>query len=257
MNTANSATEMRESADIVGLLSGLIADNDLESGDRLPPIRELAVQFGVKAGAVRDALLTAQAKGLVKILPRVGAIVQSAGNSRDPESVAADFGRAFGEGVGQQDQNLFHILETREALELTMVARAAQRRELSELFRLRRILTDMAAISLQAESPEYAELDIEFHLEIGRLSGNSVMTALLRILLLEVRPHLDRVRWSDNRRAETNESHARIYSALAAGEVEQAQSEMRDHIRTAYDSFLDEMRQPPAMNGVRAEGRVS
>jgi len=234
-----------EAADVVGLVGDLIADNDLVPGDRLPPIRELAVQFGVKAGTVRDALLTAQAKGLVKVLPRVGAIVQSDGDS----SAAADVAQNFGDVVRQGDQNLFHILETREALELTMVARAAQRRELSELFRLRQILTDMADIPLEVESPEYAELDVEFHLEIGRLSGNSVMTSLLRTLLLEVRPHLDRIRWSDNRRAETNESHARIYSALAAGDVEQAQSEIRDHIRTAYNSLLDEMRQPPAMNG--------
>ena len=80
----------------------------------------------------------------------------------------------------QQDQNLFHVLETREALELTMVARAAQRRELPELFQLRQILEGMAAIPLTVESPEYAELDVEFHLEIGRLSGNTVMTSLLR-----------------------------------------------------------------------------
>jgi len=214
----------------------------------------LAVKFGVKAGTVRDALLTAQAKGLVKVLPRVGAIVQAAGNAQDPESVAE---HSFSEVVGRRDQNLFHILETRESLELTMVARAAERRELSELFRLRQILTDMAGIPLEVESAEYAKLDVDFHLEIGRLSGNSVMTSLLRILLLEVRPHLDRIRWSGNRRAETNESHARIYSALAAGDGEQAQSEMREHIRAAYNSLLDEMRQPPSMNGVRAEGNIS
>jgi len=151
--------------------------------------------------------------------------------------------------MGQPDQNLFHILETREALELTMVARAAQRRELSELFRLRKILSDMAEIPLEDESPEYARLDVEFHLEIGRLSGNAVMTSLLRVLLVDVRPHLDRIRWSGNRRAQTNEQHAQIYAALAAGDVEQAQSEMCDHIRAAYNSLLNEMRQPPAMNG--------
>ncbi len=250
----NSAMDTLEAVDIVRLLSDLITHNELGPGDRLPPIRELAVKFGVKAGAVRDALLTAQAKGLVKVLPRVGAIVQPEGDSQDPGSFAA---RSLGEVVGQPDQNLFHILETREALELTMVARAAQRRELSELFRLRQILSDMADIPLEVESPEYARLDVEFHLEIGRLSGNSVMTSLLNVLLLEVKPHLDRIRWSGNRREEANESHARIYSALAAGDAEQAKSEMRDHIRTAYDSLLDEMREPPAMNGVRAEGSVS
>ena len=244
----NSATGALEAVDIVRLLDDLIADNQLGPGDRLPPIRELAIKFGVKAGAVRDALLTAQAQGLVKVLPRVGAIVHPEGDAQDAAAVAVN---SFGEVVGQPDQNLFHILETREALELTMVAKAAERRELSELYRLRQILSDMADIPLEDESPEYARLDVEFHLEIGRLSGNTVMTSLLRTLLVEVRPHLDRIHWSDNRRAEANELHARIYSALAAGDAEQAQREMRDHIRAAYNGLLDEMRQPPAMNGDR------
>ena len=165
------ATGTLETVDVVRLLGTFIAANELGPGDRLPPIRELAVKFGVKPGAVRDGLLTAQASGLVKVLPRVGAIVQPDGEA----SVSGD--------------------------------------------------------------------------AVANSSGNAVMTSLLRILLLEVRPHLDRIRWSGNRRAETNESHARIYSVLVAGDVEQAQSEMRDHIRATYDSLLDEMREPPTMNG--------
>lgn len=134
---------------------------------------------------------------------------------------------------------------TREAFELTMVAKAAERRELSELLRLRQIL---AEIPVEDESPEYARLDVEFPLEIGRLSGNTVMMELLSVLLAQVRPHLDQIHWSDNRRAESNELYARIYSALAAGDAEQAQSEMRDRIRAAYNGLLDELRQHPAMN---------
>ena len=241
-----STTGTLEAVDVVRLLSSFVAANELAPGDRLPPIRELAVKFGVKPGAVRDGLLTAQARGLVKILPRVGAIVQPDGETSAAGDAVAN---SFEKVVGQPDQNLFHILETREALELTMAAKAAERRELSELFRLRQILADMAEIPLEDESPEYARLDVEFHLEIGRLSGNSVMTELLSVLLAQVRPHLDRIHWSDNRRAESNELHARIYSALAAGDAEQAQREMRDHIRAAYNGLLDELRQPPAMNG--------
>ncbi len=254
MSTVNVQPTTFETPDVMGLVGDLIVDNDLGPGDRLPSIRELATRFGVKAGAVRDALLTAQAKGMVKVLPRVGAIVQLEEGVRDPVSVAVD---SFGQVVGQPDQNLFHILETRESLELTMVARAAQRRELSELFRLRQIIADMAEIPLEAESFGYAELDVEFHLEIGRLSGNSVMTSLLKSLLIEVRPHLDQIRWSGNRRAAANESHSRIYSALVAGDAEQAQDEMRDHIRVAYNSLLDEMRQPPVINAARAEGNIT
>jgi len=225
---------------VVDLLDELIANDGLSPGERLPPIRQLAVRFGVKAGVVRDALLDAQGKGLVKVLPRVGAIVQS----KDSQSMGSD----LQELTDQQDHNLFHVLETRELLELTMVVRAAERRELPELFQLRQILEDMAAIPITTESPEYVELDIEFHLEIGRLSGNTVMTSVLAGLLKELQPHLARIRWSKQRREETNHSHANIYSALVAGDAGQAKKEMQDHIRTAYNSLLDELRDPPPMN---------
>lgn len=249
MAATNSTTAPCDAAAVVGFLAELIADNDLGPGERLPPIRELARRFGVKAGTVRDALLDAQGKGLVKLLPRVGAIVQSVDGSRTPQSVTTNLNRDFGDLMEKEDQNLFHVLDTREALELTMIARASQRCELPEMFRLRQVLEEMAAVPVKTNAPEYVELDIKFHLEIGRLSGNTVMTSLLGVLLQELKPHLARIRWSEDRRSETNNSHARIYSALVAGEVEQAQREMKDHIRTAYDSLLDELRDPPAMNG--------
>jgi DNA-binding GntR family transcriptional regulator len=64
--------------------------------------------------------------------------------------------------------------------------------------------------------------------------------SLLSVFLFEIRPRWDRIRWSDNTQSETNKQHARIYSALATGNVEQAQSGMRDHIRAGYNSLLDE-----------------
>jgi GntR family transcriptional repressor for pyruvate dehydrogenase complex len=242
----DSVSQSPAMADVVGLISDLIASRSLQPGQRLPAIRELAVLFEVKAGTVRDALLAAQGQGLLKVVPRVGAIVQASARSI---SSATHLERQFGESMVQQDQNLFHLLETREALEMSMVARAAQRPDLADLFRLRQILEEMVSIPLTVESPAYVDLDVQFHLELGRLSGNTVMTNLLGILMKELQPHLARIRWSDKRRKETNTSHARIYSALVDGNVELAENEMREHIRTAYDSLLDELRDPPLMNG--------
>ena len=73
MSAENSVIATYDVADVVGLVGDLIAKCDLGPGERLPPIRELATRFGVKAGTVRDALLDAQGKGMVKVLPRVGA----------------------------------------------------------------------------------------------------------------------------------------------------------------------------------------
>jgi GntR family transcriptional repressor for pyruvate dehydrogenase complex len=254
VTVVNPTTATYDAADVVRLLDELIAESQLGPGERLPPIRELASRFGVKAGTVRDALLAAQGKGLIKVLPRVGAIVMSAGAAQASQPVAKELSREFEDVLSQQDQNLFHALDTREALELNMVVRASERRELPELFKLRQILEEMAAAPVQDDSlteptTDFVDLDMQFHLEIGRLSGNTVMASLLEVLLQRLKPHLARIRWSGNRRAETNDSHARIYSALVEGDAEQAQHELRDHIRIAYNSLLDELRQPPAMNG--------
>lgn len=237
------------------LVQSLIAEENLRPGERLPSIRDIAARFGIKAGVVRDALIAAQSQGVVKVLPRLGAIVQSADHTVSGAPSVASPGPTLPfelrEMLPEQDQNLFHVLDTRQVLELAAVERAARRREIPDLFKLRQLLEAMAAIPVVEASPEYVELDVQFHLEIARLAGNGVITALLGLLLRELKPHLTRIRWSIERRLETNASHARIYSALVAGDVELARREVHEHLQTAFNSLLDEMRDPPKMNGER------
>jgi GntR family transcriptional repressor for pyruvate dehydrogenase complex len=229
-----------------GMVHELIAENGLGAGDRLPPIRELAERFGVKAGTVRDALLDAQGKGYVKVLPRVGAIVQSPVETRRPQRSDSNVASGLRHVMAEQEHNLFHVLDAREVIELNAVAQASKRCELPDLFKLRQILDDMAAMPVTVEEPAYVDLDVQFHLEICRLSRNAVMTSMLEVLMQELRPQLIKIRWSNQRRGDTDASHARIYSAIVARDVEAGQAEMRAHLRTAYNSLLDEIRKPPA-----------
>ena len=94
--------------EIVGQIVDLIGQRELQVGDQLPPIRELAKLLGKNATAVRDALLQAQAQGLVKVLPRAGAFVQKTSLNSDElklDSLDADFGSA----LSGNDHNLFHL----------------------------------------------------------------------------------------------------------------------------------------------------
>ena len=71
------------------------------------------------------------------------------------------------------------------------------------------------------------------------------MAAMLCALLSELAPELQKLRWSPQRHVRTDESHARLYSALVAGNVEQAQAEIHLHLQEAYNTLLDQIRQPP------------
>jgi DNA-binding FadR family transcriptional regulator len=233
---------------VLGLLGDLIATRNLQPGDRLPPIRELATHFGLKAGVVRDALLEAQGKGIVKVIPRAGAFVQMV-NSATAAAASEPTGTRLRELLASHDINLLHLLDARETLELELIARAVRERDLQDLFLLRRILEGMVAIPIDERSANYVRLDVQFHLEIAQLSGNAVMASMLRTVMEEFEPHLLRLRWWPERRVRTDDSHARLYSNLVAGDVAAAQDEVRTHMQEAYNSMLAELRQPPKLPG--------
>ena len=235
---------------MVGLVGKFIADQSLEAGDRLPSIRELSAQFDVKAGAVREALLEAQAKGIVKVLPRAGTFVAQAADELTSDSAPASrLATRLEQLFAAKEHNLFHLLDVRETLEREAIALAAGKRELQDLYPLRQILDEMTSIPLDERDGRYTQLDIEFHLDIARLSGNTVLVAMLRTLLEELTPYLREIGWTPERYAITDQSHANLYSALVDGDVQVAQNDVRTHLQVAYNTLLDEIREPPEMPG--------
>lgn len=242
MNTTLTALPEETEAGLIGRLTDLIRRRELRRGDKLPPIRDLAIDFGVKAGEVRDALLQAQGRGLVRVVARSGAYVQ---NTADVGLDVGSVANGLRMPPPADEQNLFHLLEAREAIELETARWAAERRELRDLHPLRRLLERMAALPEERLRDEHVELDIQFHLEIGRLSRNQVLTTMLEAVLEPLRPRLRSLSWEADRRSRTHASHTRLYMSLVDGDAAAMQSEIRSHMRQAYDSLLEEVRRPP------------
>jgi GntR family transcriptional repressor for pyruvate dehydrogenase complex len=230
---------------LLGLIFDLVRNRGLAVGAQLPSIRELAELFRVKPTAVRDALLQAQAIGWVRILPRAGAFLRAAPSAAD-ESPAPN--------SMPNEPNVFHLLDARRLLEIELAGRAAERRRLEDLLPVRRALDLMIELPESAPRTEYVNHDIRFHVEIARLAGNSVLFAMQCTLMEQLRPHLNAVPRTRERRVRTDRSHAAIYAALVAGDAESARDEMGRHLSLAYDSLLRDIREPPSVGKRRAAG---
>lgn len=231
-------------------ISILVQDRGLQVGDQLPSIRELAERLEVKQSAIRDALLKAESLGYVKILPRSGAFLRVPGpnltNAAMPaEPVPAE---AFLSALTSHEHNLFHLLDARRLIEIELAGRAAERRRLEDLLPVRRALEAMLQLADANARQEYVDLDIRFHLEIARLSGNSVLFAIQQTLMELLRPHLNEVPRDLQRKLITDRSHIAIYEALVAGSAERARAEMREHLSLAYDSMLRDIQAPPTVD---------
>lgn len=227
----------------------IVRQNGLKSGDQLPSIRELAERLGVKQTAVRDAILKAEAMGLVNVLPRAGAFLRGGVPAAAPGGVSLDesLAGAFQGALIHGEQNLFHLLDARRLIEIELAGRAAERRRLEDLLPVRRALELMLQLPPDAARAEHVTHDVRFHLEIARLSGNLVLFSIQRTLMELLRPHLNEVPRDLQRRTQADRSHAAIYEALVAGDADKARIEMRDHLSLAYDGLLRDIQQVPSL----------
>ncbi len=195
-----------------------IQADGLAVGDRLPSIRRLAARMGLGISAVRDAMMQAQTLGLVKVHPRSGAFVQSLTYAPLVDALAD----TLESSLLEVDHNLFHLIEARQLIEVELVSLAAQRRRLEDLLPVRETLEAMAAAIAEDSCQRFIEADVQFHLEIARIAGNSVLLTMLQAMLTLLRPYLMRLPWTAERQTRTDRSHSEIYDALIAGDAEQA-----------------------------------
>jgi len=206
----------------------------LRVGDRLPSIRELAAQLGVGTNVARTGMVQAQAMGLVRIHPRSGAFIQSL----DFAPLVTALENTLTAALSQKDNNLFHLIDVRELLEVEAVGQAAKRRRLEDLLPLRQALESMQQDS---DRGPYVESDIRFHLTIAEIAGNPVLLTILRALLGLLRPCFRSVLLQGKTKARSESSHRKIYAALLEGHVEAAQSAMREHLGLARGILLKEV----------------
>ena len=219
---------------IVDQISRMIRDGSLNPGDRLPPERQLAEEFGVSRAAVREALSALGLMGLVEVRPGEGTFVRSVTEEALITPMALLVAMERDEAIGLE------MLEIRAALEAEAAYLAAQRREPEDLFAMEAALEQMEA-DLQTGAPG-ADADWKFHHAVATASGNGVLLQIMRTLsdsmqemLLRYRtqllriPEMDRLLLSE---------HQGILEAIRAQEPDLAHNRMRSHIervkRTLY-----------------------
>lgn len=232
-------------------IAAWIDELGLQAGDQLPSLRELASHLGARPTIVRDVLLQAQARGTVKIVPRVGAFLQQlpAANAHSAKSPAESIAVAAEQELGRERHNLLHLLDARRTLEIELVGRAAERRRVEDLLPARKALETLLQLSPETSRADYTALDLQFHEELARLAGNSVLLALLRTLIPVVRAQtleaLAAVPTNTEMRTLSDRQHAAIYAAVAAGDAPRAQREMREHLSVSYDYLMRMLQSPP------------
>jgi DNA-binding GntR family transcriptional regulator len=189
---------------------------DLRPGERLV-IDDLARRLEVSAIPVREGLQLLQSEGLVINVPHVGATV--APISR--ESI----------------QDVFTVLEGLETVATRMVAERASPADLQILADL---VQEMDKAVADECHDEWADLNTQFHLAIGRLVG----LAMLQEMTERVLDRWDRVRRFffrgvlTHRVEQAQKEHRAILAAMRKRDLTALQDLVRQHNQGALASYL-------------------
>jgi DNA-binding GntR family transcriptional regulator len=185
-----------------------IVDGEYKPGERLPQ-RQLATKYNSTVITVREAMRYLESSGLVFIEPKWGAMVQEI----TPESIRARYA----------------VREALEGMAARIAASNMTEAERNELLGLAEHC-DSALRQDSLTRREKASVHYELHERIAQISRNtelirSLQRLSLQTIILSNAYHID---WS----SEAAQKHKELVIAIASGDPDMAEREMRAHVRS-------------------------
>jgi GntR family transcriptional repressor for pyruvate dehydrogenase complex len=217
-----------------------ITTRTIAAGERLPPEIELARQFGVHRGTVREALRELESNGVLK-RERGSKLMMVTRPARG--AVAAGVSRA----LALHDVSYQHVWEALTALEPPIAAAAARARTPQDLDHLDAVLADLESVGEDVDAA--VAQAAAFFSRIGEATHNGVFMLahepLLTLLVPSLAAMIDRVPQARTRIAA---AQRRITQAIRDRSGDQAQEWMAKHIRDFRRGF--------ELAGIELEKRV-
>ena len=226
------ATRRTSSADyLTDEILGLIRDDDLQPGERLPSVDALAESYGVASPTVREVLRRLEATGVLEIRHGSGTYVL---RSVEPMVVANPHAAAVNAA------SLANLLQARLLIEPSLARMAADGLDAASQSQLASALAQ-ATSAPHSDPQAFQEGGLGVHRAIARASGNAVLADILESLLevhsreqLQIQDLYGRLRHDLT-------VHAEIVSAVTSRAADRAESLMQEHLEEVLSTVLERL----------------
>ncbi|WP_100332856.1 FadR/GntR family transcriptional regulator [Bacillus xiapuensis] len=220
--------------EVADALLDSIRSGNLRPGDKLDSVQQLAENFQVGRSAIREALTSLRAMGLIELRQGEGTYVKGF----SPSGIAYPIENA----LLMNTNDKLHLLEVRKILEVGVAFIAAQKRTEEDVASIRKALEEMKLHSGDIELGE--EADFAFHLSIAKATGNPLLSSLMNHvsdLLVETMKETRRIclysEWTTVDKL--NQEHEAICQAIAEQNPEKARLEMSVHLHNVETILVD------------------
>lgn len=191
--------------------------SSLKSGDRLPPEKKLAEEFGVSRTMLREVLSTFESKGFIVALQGSGRYVQM-------PDVSTSIADGWTISLRAQPALLLELLEIRSVLEEGFLHKAIERIDLESLKIMNRLVDKM--LEKARNNEDFVDEDQQFHQILFSKAENVLLEQLLRAFW-DVYEHSDIIRQHTDL-MQVAKLHQRLLEAIMRKNFEQATHVMKE-----------------------------
>lgn len=222
--------------DIAEEIVNQIRQGNFRPGDQLPGERELAGMLGVNRTTLREALRVLEFMRVVD--KRVGEGVFVRDLNKD-SSIELLIFRILNE-EGLDAESLSSACEAATYLEVATAKLAALRATPEEVRELRAVVEKME--TRVKDGAEFTEMDHDFHLIIGRLSKNPLLSSIVSTVWIIVKRYAGAFHQNVEWRRWSIEGHRAIVEAIASGDGGNAGIAMERHLQEAFRILFTQTR---------------
>jgi GntR family transcriptional repressor for pyruvate dehydrogenase complex len=222
---------VRAFEEIVDQIRAEVSNQRLRAGDRLPPERALAAQFGVSRNTLREALRSLENSGLLRLQTGAsgGAFVREATG----DAIVTGLRDMFNLGAVQPED----LTEARVMIESIAVRAACERATPDDIEAMKaNIATAEKAVRDKIDFFDQAAIHLDFHRIIARATKNPVMVIVMEALIDVMRHFIEAI--GQKRNPWVIPSRRRFIKHFEAGQADSAVAEMEAHLERLNRHYL-------------------
>ncbi|HZT32378.1 MAG TPA: FCD domain-containing protein [Bryobacteraceae bacterium] len=201
-----------------------IKSGQVKAGERLPTEKQLTATLQVSRTCVREAMKSLESLGLVRIRPRVGAIVQ------EPTPASILSAEEFSQDIQQERTD--RLLEFRMIVEVGLASLAAERADTRDLAAMESAL-ERYRKEMQTANAVDCRTDLAFHAALAAASKNPLGQSVWRMISARLAEVLERNSTVPDVYPNTLRDHLRIFRAVKERDPRKARLAMQEHLENA------------------------
>jgi GntR family transcriptional regulator, transcriptional repressor for pyruvate dehydrogenase complex len=215
--------------DLVDHIRKLISDGGLKVGDSLPTEKELCERFNTGRNTVREAMRILKTYGVVKVRPKVGAVIID-------ERMARAFDLFSFNTLEVSRETFVDIQGFRSLLEVASFELLFDKVAPEDIAELRQINREL----LNAETAvEASEIDFRFHTRLVAVMGNKAILDVYKIMKPVILKIMLKAKTVQTFATVTYSEHAEILETIEKRDRTAYQYKMKTHLDAGFRHFSD------------------